>query len=98
MTFSRANNDSGSPIGEWPIPDAVVLSAVATEEQEALRREVPASPQLSSAAVIPDLSLMMALEGKTVDFFDQMGVPLPAYARRQLRGYETRRLDFGQAS
>ena len=31
----------------------VVQSAVATEEQEALRREVPASPQLSSAAAAP---------------------------------------------
>ena len=57
--------------------------AVATEEQEALRREVPASPQLSSAAATPDLSLMMMSEGNTVDLFDQMGVSLPAYARKQ---------------
>ena len=55
-----------------PIPDAVVLSAVTTEEQEVLRREVPASPQLSSAAATPDLSLMMMSEGNMVDLFDQI--------------------------
>ena len=81
-----------------PTPNAVALSAVATEEQEALRREVPASPQLSLAAATPDLSLMMTPEGVTVDFFDQMGIPLPAYERRQLQGNETSRLDFGQES
>ena len=70
-----------------PIPDAVVLSAVATEEQEALRREVLASPQLSSAAATPDLSLMMMSEGNTVNLFDQMH-----------GGNETRRLDSEQAS
>ena len=75
----------------------VVLSAVATEEQEALRREVPASPRLSSAAATLDLSLMMTPEGNTVDLFDQMG-QISAYAKTQLRGNETRRLDFDQAS
>ena len=44
------------------------------------------------------MCFMMTPEGNTVDFFDDMGVPLPAYARRQFVGNETRRFDFGQAS
>ena len=80
-----------------PIPDASVFSAVATAEQKELRRDhmvkVPASPQLSLAAASPrpDLSLMLTPEGNTVDFFDQMSVPMPAYAT-------SRRLDFSQSS
>ena len=79
-----------------PTPDAI-SHPIATLDQEALRGVRPATPKPASAPPTPNFSLALTPEGTTEDFFDQMGVPQPSYAKEQRRN-EARRLNFDNVS
>ena len=46
----------------------------------------------------PENSPFKSPERTTRDLFDERGVPLPSYAKEQLRSNTARRLDFGNVS